>query len=304
MAAALRHDAVALSILLAGIVDVPARLDREIDGVTLDSRNVEPGGLFLACRGVSQHGLDFAQQAANQGAAAVAWESDESINEAQVQSLGEQLNIPLLRVPHLSMQVSLIAARFYNFPSQHLLMVGITGTNGKTSVSHLLAEALQPELPCGIVGTLGVGYKENLTETGYTTPDAVTLQEALAALKTMGAKAVAMEVSSHALDQDRAAAVHFTTAVFTNISRDHFDYHGSMEHYEQAKRSLFRLPGIETMVVNRDDPVGAAIAAEFAGQRRVLTYGAQSGADITWSDLAPADGGGLRGRYLKKLSLN
>ena len=272
MAAAIRHDAVALSTLLAGIVDVPARLDREIDGLTLDSRNVEPGGLFLACRGVSQHGLDFAQQAANQGAAAVAWESDESINEAQAQSLCEQLNIPLLRVPHLSTQVSLIAARFYNFPSQHLLMVGITGTNGKTSVSHLLAQALQPTSFCAIVGTLGVGYPESLSTTGYTTPDAVTLQQLLSNLKHDGAQAIAMEVSSHALDQHRAAAVHFDTAIFTNISRDHFDYHGNMENYAAAKQRLFIMPGLRSAIINLDDSMGRELPANLASEVDVLFY--------------------------------
>lgn len=261
-----------LSALLAGLVDVPAQSERQIRGIALDSRELQPGGLFLACQGVAQHGLDFVQQALKQGPAAIAWEPDGASIDAQATHLAGELDLPLLRVENLSRKASLIAARYYDFPSRHMLMVGITGTNGKTSVSHLLAQALHATRSCGIVGTLGVGYVESLTATGYTTPDAVTLQKLLAELHADGAQAVAMEVSSHALDQDRAAAVHFDVAVFTNISRDHFDYHASMESYAAAKRRLFHMPHLRTAVINLDDSMGAGMLGTLAHGLNTLVY--------------------------------
>jgi len=261
-----------LSVLLEGLVEVPHELDREVGRLTLDSRAVQPGGLFLACQGGRSHGLDYAEQAHRQGAVAIAWEASDAALEARAESLARRLDIPLLRIPRLSRLASLIAARFYDFPSRHMQVVGITGTNGKTSVSHLLAQALQQQMSCGIIGTLGVGYRESLTVTGFTTPDSVTLQQVLADLQQQGAQLVAMEVSSHALDQDRAAAVHFTTAVFTNISRDHFDYHGSMENYAAAKQRLFHMPDLRSAVINLDDPMGAELPATLAAGVAALVY--------------------------------
>jgi UDP-N-acetylmuramoyl-L-alanyl-D-glutamate--2,6-diaminopimelate ligase len=258
--------------LLHGLIAVPAELEREVGGLTLDSRAVQPGSLFLACRGGQSHGLDYAEQARRQGAVAIAWEPGDIQLEARADAIARRLQLPLLRIPKLSRLASLIAARFYDFPSRHMQVVGITGTNGKTSVSHLLAQALQPHTPCGIIGTLGVGYRESLTATGFTTPDAVTLQQLLADLLRQGAKLVAMEVSSHALDQDRAAAVHFSTAVFTNISRDHFDYHGSMENYAAAKQRLFHMPDLRNAVINLDDPMGAELPASLAAGVDALVY--------------------------------
>ena len=261
-----------LSSLLQGLVSVPPELDREIGRLTLDSRAVQPGSLFLACQGGQSHGLDYAEQARRQGAVAIAWESLDAALQARSQTIAGRLDIPLLQIPKLSRLASLIAARFFDFPSRHMQVVGITGTNGKTSVSHLLAQALHQHTTCGIIGTLGVGYRESLTATGFTTPDAVTLQQVLAQLLQQGAKLVAMEVSSHALDQDRAAAVHFTTAVFTNISRDHFDYHGSMENYAAAKQRLFHMPDLRSAVINIDDPMGAELPVSLAAGVDALVY--------------------------------
>ncbi|MDJ0807564.1 MAG: UDP-N-acetylmuramoyl-L-alanyl-D-glutamate--2,6-diaminopimelate ligase [Gammaproteobacteria bacterium] len=280
MAITAQSEELQLTDLLDGIAVVPDQMDREITGLTLDSRQAAPGWLFLACRGKKRHGLDFSEQAVTQGAAAIVWEPDEAITEAQARSLEESLSIPFIAVPELSAKVSLIAGRFFHDPSRQLFMVGITGTNGKTSVSHLLAQALQPTTRCAIVGTLGVGYAESLTATGYTTPDAVTLQQLLAQLKADGAQAVAMEVSSHALDQGRADAVHFDTAVFTNISRDHFDYHGSMENYTAAKRRLFLMPDLRSAVVNLDDPWGRELLMNIAKDVRIWAYSLEPNREI------------------------
>jgi UDP-N-acetylmuramoyl-L-alanyl-D-glutamate--2,6-diaminopimelate ligase len=237
IAAAQQRHGPLLSELLDGIVQVPASLDRQISSLALDSRSLQSGGLFLACQGASSHGLNFVEQALEQGVAAIAWEPDGADIDVKAGSLQERLDLPLLP--------------FYANPSRHMRVVGITGTNGKTSVSHLLAQALHPDKPCGIVGTLGVGYVKSLAATGYTTPDAVSLQAVLADLKNKGAKAVAMEVS---------------------ISRDHFDYHGNMENYAAAKQRLFHMPGLRSAVINLDDPMGAELLATLAAGVDVLVY--------------------------------
>lgn len=259
-----------LASLLNGIVTVPATDDRDMTGIALDSRQVTPGSLFLACTGEHQHGLAFTEQAVSQGASAIAWEPD----GGEVDRIAAQLNlsVPLIAIPQLSQRVSQIAALFYGHPSRFMTVYGITGTNGKTSISQLLAQALMSEIPCGIMGTLGVGLPGQLTATGYTTPDAVTLQKLLAELLQQGMQALTMEVSSHALDQDRAAAVQFDSAIFTNLSRDHFDYHETLENYAAAKQRLFNMPDLTSAVINLDDPFGSQLIGSLADSVEVLGY--------------------------------
>ncbi|MCU7936180.1 MAG: UDP-N-acetylmuramoyl-L-alanyl-D-glutamate--2,6-diaminopimelate ligase [Candidatus Thiodiazotropha sp. (ex Dulcina madagascariensis)] len=264
-------NAQTLSSLLEGLVSVAAMQQREVAEITLDSRRVAPGGLFLACAGGRRHGLAFAEQALSQGAVAIAWEPDGGEGDRIAAGLSH-LPIPLLAVPGLSSQVSLIADRFYDHPSRRMTVYGITGTNGKTSISQLLAQTLAHEMPCGIIGTLGAGLPGRLSTTGYTTPDAVNLQRLLSELREQGARAVAMEVSSHALDQDRAAVVHFDCAIFTNLSRDHFDYHGSLERYGAAKRRLFNMPHLTSAVINLDDAFGSKLIADLAGNVAAMGY--------------------------------
>jgi UDP-N-acetylmuramoyl-L-alanyl-D-glutamate--2,6-diaminopimelate ligase len=153
-----------------------------------------------------------------------------------------------------------------------MTVYGITGTNGKTSISQLLAQALADELPCGIVGTLGYGFPGVLRATGFTTPDAVSLQRLLAAMHQQGAGAVSMEVSSHALDQGRAEAVRFDGAIFTNLSRDHFDYHGTLENYAAAKQRLFQMPGLRSAVINLDDPQGCLLLGQLSPGVAAMVY--------------------------------
>ncbi|MCU7933137.1 MAG: UDP-N-acetylmuramoyl-L-alanyl-D-glutamate--2,6-diaminopimelate ligase [Candidatus Thiodiazotropha sp. (ex Codakia rugifera)] len=260
----------ALSSLLNGIVSVSAIDDREVTGITLDSRQVTPGTLFLACIGEHQHGLTFAEQAVSQGATAIAWELD----GAEGDRIAAQLNlsVPLIAIAQLSQKVSQIAALFYGDPSHFMTVYGITGTNGKTSISQLLTQALMSEIPCGMMGTLGVGLPGQLTATGYTTPDAVILQKLLAELLQQGVQALTMEVSSHALDQGRAAAVHFDSAIFTNLSRDHFDYHKTLENYAAAKQRLFDMPDLTSAVINLDDPFGSQLIGTLAESVEVLGY--------------------------------
>src|ERR1700690_3665460 len=201
----------ALRALLGGLADVPA--DVEISDLTQDSRAVRPGALFLACRGRRHHGVQYAAAAVAAGARAILWEPAPGVSAPLVEA-----SIVVLAVPGLSAQLGLIADRFFDAPSASLTVAGITGTNGKTTCAWLLAQALER---CGrraaYIGTLGGGTPGLMQALEQTTPDAVTLQRTLAGLRSSGVDSVAMEVSSHALDQNRCAGMRVHTAVFTNL---------------------------------------------------------------------------------------
>lgn len=256
-----------LQALLAGF-DAPVP-DVQVSGVEMDSRRVTPGDLFLACKGVDHrsHGLAHLDQALMQGAAAVAWEPAAGWAEPDVR-------IPSVPVERLAARAGEIAARLHGRPSEQLYCVGITGTDGKTSTAYLLAQALERlGSRCAYIGTIGVGFLGQLATATHTTPDPVSLQHLLARLRAEGARACAMEVSSHALHQDRVAGMHFDVAVLTNITRDHLDYHGTVEHYAAAKRRLFERAERATAVLNRDDAHGARWAQELSGTQDVIVYG-------------------------------
>src|SRR5262245_46274805 len=247
-----------LSELLAGWVAVPPELT--VSDLTLDSRAAIPGTLFLACRGRTHHGLGFATEAVARGARAVLYEPDDAPPAPPLPA--EVFVAPL---PALTERAGVIADRFFGAPSERLTVAGITGTNGKTTCAWLLAQALQRcHRQCGYLGTLGVGLPPQVTPTAHTTPDAVMVHRLLAALAAAGAECVSMEVSSHALDQARVNGVRFHAAAFTNLTRDHLDYHGTMEHYGAAKARLFEWPGLESRIINFDDPFGAALARAAA----------------------------------------
>ena len=262
-----------LSRLLAGLAEVRPTRDRDIGGLTLDSREVRPGWLFLARQGHREHGLAHAGHAVAEGAAAIAWEPS-----AQVSAADLDWPVPMFEVPELGRRVGEIAARFHEDPSADLTVHGVTGTDGKTSVAHILAEALSAEdRPAGYIGTLGAGLVGSLQPGSHTTPDAVTVQGLLDAFRAEGCRHVAMEVSSHALDQHRVSGVRFRSAVFTNLSRDHLDYHGDLEAYAEAKRRLFQCPDLHTAVINVDDAVGDALAESLRSRVRVLGFSLDAG---------------------------
>lgn len=265
-----------LSQLLAGRVDVSERVDCDITGLTLDSRQIRQGSLFLACAGISHHGLEFFQQALDRGAAAVVCEPDERWTPAAIRALAEDAPIPLYAIEGLSAAVSALAGRFYADPSHQLAVFGITGTNGKTSCSHFLAEVFSPEHLCGVIGTVGNGLPGALESASHTTPDAVSLQAQLWDLQNRGADMVAMEVSSHALDQGRAAAVRFDVALLTNLTQDHLDYHTDMEGYANAKLRLFTECEVNCAVLNMDDPFAARVLAELPDRVQVIGYSADA----------------------------
>lgn len=274
MAAPALNRAWRLGDLVAGFADASSSIgERQVSALTLDSRAVLPGTLFLACQGERVHGLAFADEAARKGASAVLGEPTEDWTREAMALLQARAGVPVLPVDDLGARVSALADRFHGEPSAHLEVFGVTGTNGKTSVTHYLAQALGAELSCGIIGTLGNGFPGDLRPATQTTPDAVALQSNLAELRAHGARAVAMEVSSHGLDQHRTAAVRFSHAIFTNLSRDHLDYHGDMTAYGAVKGRLFAAPGLRWVVVNLDDPFHDQILAELSDHVRVAAYG-------------------------------
>jgi len=262
-----------LSDLLSGLAMVGQDIDCSVSSITLDSRQVRTGGLFLACSGGDKHGMDFLNQALENGACAVACELDKQWDGPRVNAMAAELSLPVIPVEQLSKYASEIAGRFFQHPSRRMSVTGFTGTNGKTSSTMFLAQAMGKRVRCGIVGTLGNGFPDDLQPGTHTTPDPVGLQRILAELKQQGSRCVAMEVSSHALEQRRVEAVHFDVVVFTNLSRDHLDYHGSMEDYGASKMRLFQMPGIRCAVINMDDPVGSQIMEKLPAGVFALGYG-------------------------------
>ncbi|HYB65697.1 MAG TPA: UDP-N-acetylmuramoyl-L-alanyl-D-glutamate--2,6-diaminopimelate ligase [Steroidobacteraceae bacterium] len=256
-----------LADLTAGMLAAPAGL--QVSDVTADSRAVTPGALFLACRGRTHHGMRFAAEALRRGARAVLYEPDGMDADSLSQPPAGVFVAGLAR---LSEHAGVIADRFFGAPTAALTVAGITGTNGKTTCAWLLAQALEATgKPAAYMGTLGFGRPPQLTPTAHTTPDAVSVQRQLAALRALGAECVSMEVSSHALDQGRVNGVRFNTAAFTNLTRDHLDYHGTMDAYGAAKARLFRFAGLAHRVINVDDPFGAALAAEASPAQLTVT---------------------------------
>ncbi|MHB1585705.1 MAG: UDP-N-acetylmuramoyl-L-alanyl-D-glutamate--2,6-diaminopimelate ligase [Acidiferrobacteraceae bacterium] len=262
---------IALSELLSGVAPVATAQDCVIHGVTEDSRRVAPGFLFLALPGLRSDGRRYIDQAIERGAAAI-------LAEAGVKPLSGRA-IPVLEVHGLAAHVGLLAGRFFGTPSKHLTIIGITGTNGKTTCAHVLAQALnRGQRRCAVLGTVGNGFPGALRETTHTTLDPIALHSILSELAAQGATDVAMEVSSHALVQDRVAGLEFSGAVLTNISRDHLDYHGTMDAYAQAKARLFEGDTLRYAVFNTDDPYGVAFKERIDARGvQSLGFGSESG---------------------------
>jgi UDP-N-acetylmuramoyl-L-alanyl-D-glutamate--2,6-diaminopimelate ligase len=251
-----RFEPIGLRRLLAGVADCGGFPDSAITGLGLDSRAIGPGDLFAAVNGHTRHGLRFADQAIQQGCAAIIYDPD---GEGQGLALSVSA-VPCIPVLGLNRKLGIIADRFFREPSRDLYTLGITGTNGKTSCTHFLAEALLTAgKPTAVLGTLGWGKPGALHPGTHTTPDAIRTQDMLNRLRSQGFSHVAMEASSHGLEQGRLEGVRFRGALFTNLSRDHLDYHGTMEAYLEAKMRLLAWPGLEFAVFNANDAIGAAV---------------------------------------------
>jgi UDP-N-acetylmuramoyl-L-alanyl-D-glutamate--2,6-diaminopimelate ligase len=250
-------------------VTITELLEQSPTGIAYDSRQVKPGAIFVALRGVHADGARFAPQAIAQGAIAVVAES----------AAPAGVSVPWVRVPNARAALSELAAGYFGNPSEELVLVGITGTNGKTTTSYLLSEIFESAgLKCGRIGTIGylVGGREQ--NASRTTPEAPDLQQMLRGMVTQGCGACVMEVSSHALALRRVDDLRFAAGVFTNLTRDHLDFHGDMESYFGAKRRLFEmLPDGAVGVINLDDRRGADFVA---AARRPVTYAIDAAADV------------------------
>lgn len=243
--------------------DLEIPRDIVIRGLVLDSRHIEPGDAFVAIAGFGAHGLGFVEQAQAAGASAILFEPPAPA----------EFDVPAdaIAVPGLRARMGEMADRFHARPSRDMSMVGVTGTNGKTSTVQLLAQAWHLRgLRAASIGTLGAGLYGEVVPTGFTTPLVLQMHALLAQLRDAGAKAVAMEVSSHALDQGRVDAVHFDVGVFTNLTRDHLDYHGDMGGYGAAKARLFAWPELQAAVINLDDAFGRRLMAQLPKDLRAI----------------------------------
>lgn len=242
----------ALSTLLAGIAVVEPAQDRVLSDLTLDSREVVPGSCFLALRGSRENAYQrYAATACARGAVAVV--TDDCTSTAT-------LPVPTIRIPALRRHLGLLARRYFADPSRALRVVAVTGTNGKTTVAHLTAQAYAHlGMPYGYVGTLGSGRLDALVGGANTTPDVISLSRTFASLRDAGCVGAALEASSHAIDQGRLDGLRLHTAAFTNLGRDHLDYHGDLAGYERAKHRLFAQPALVAAVINVDDASGARL---------------------------------------------
>ena len=265
-----------LGTLLEGYAAVPVRLDRAVTAVCDDSRAVVPGALFFARRGQRVDASRFTAGAIAAGAAAVVVEGGSARARLDAGTV-------VLGIPDVTGAMGRAASRFHGDPSERLSVAAVTGTNGKTSVTHLTARGCGDR--CAVMGTLGAGRPGALDTATLTTPGPVEIHRRIAGLLDAGMDMLVMEVSSHALDQHRIDAVHVDTAVFTNLSRDHLDYHPDMNAYARAKASLFEMPGLAHAVVNTDDPFGRDLIGSLpAGVESValtLDDGRRPGASAT-----------------------
>ncbi|MFZ5540732.1 MAG: UDP-N-acetylmuramoyl-L-alanyl-D-glutamate--2,6-diaminopimelate ligase, partial [Pseudomonadota bacterium] len=267
-------DAIVMEVMAWLRTTAPSALDGA-HHLQLDSRRVAPGDVFVAVPGVvpgkSADGRDYVRAAAALGAAA-------AVVEAQGWA-GADVDLPVLPVQGLSRLTGPLAASFYGRPSEKLLAIGVTGTNGKTSCSQWIAQLLTLEgRRCATIGTVGSGFPgARFSGAALTTPDAIALQREVRALLDEGARALAMEVSSIGLDQGRVDGMAFDIALFTNLTRDHLDYHGTIERYEAAKARLFDWPTLSHAVINLDDAAGRRIAERIArrGGSRLIGFTAQ-----------------------------
>ncbi|KGM56546.1 UDP-N-acetylmuramoylalanyl-D-glutamate--2,6-diaminopimelate ligase [Lysobacter arseniciresistens ZS79] len=274
-----------LAELLPDVAGIPA--DLVITGLVQDSRALKPGDAFVAIGGFGTHGLKFVEQARAAGAVAILFEPPDS----------EDIPAPAdaIAVPRLRARLGELADRFHGRVSAGMRVVGVTGTNGKTSTVQLIGEAWRLQGVTGAtIGTLGAGLAGQVVPTGFTTPLVLQLHDLIDALHGQGADALAMEVSSHALDQGRVDGVHFDVAVFTNLSRDHLDYHGDMAGYGAAKARLFAWPGLQAAVINLDDAHGRALHAALPEGVRAIGVSSRGAAGaVLVAESLRFDNGGI-----------
>ena len=263
----------AISWSLADLLDGWAQVqaidaNTVISGLSLDSRSSKAGDLFFAVQGLQTHGVEFCENAIANGAAAIAWEPAPNINAGDLPN-----SVPCVSISNLQQQIGFIAHRFYHKPSEGISVIGVTGTDGKTSVSQFIAQAFDYlDKSCGVIGTLGCGIYPNLGPASHTTPDAIRVQSLLHQYFEADTPYAVIEASSHGLKQGRLNSVVMDTAVFTNLGRDHMDYHLTQEDYANSKNLLFQMPNLKHAIVNIDDEFGIQLANELSKQVNLVTY--------------------------------
>lgn len=246
-----------------------------VPSLVSDSRQVQPGSVFVALAALHHDARSHIPAALAAGAGAV-------LAEAGGEWLAHRVidGVPVLVVPELTQRLGEFAARFHDEPAQTMTVMAVTGTNGKTSIANLMAgAALALGQRSAVIGTLGNGFYGELAASQFTTPDPLQLQRLLAGFRDQGARLVAMEASSHGLEQGRMVGTPIHTALFTNLTRDHLDYHGDMASYAAAKGRLFAWPGLQAAVINADDAQGAIYQQQLAAGVRCLRYSLQADSD-------------------------
>ena len=252
-----------LAELLSGLANIDVSID--VTGVAIDSREVKLGDLFMAYQGTHVNGVDYIDDAIQAGAAAIAIDEDEEINL-------QSIPVTVVKVVNLRKQAGIIISRFYDEPSKQMQVIGVTGTNGKTTVSYMIAQVLfMLGKQSAVIGTIGQGQFGKVEPTSTTTPDPVKLHSLFSRWRNE-VDSVVMEVSSHALDQGRVAGIEFNTAIFTNLSRDHLDYHRTFKDYADAKFQLFQTSGLKHAVVNIDDAYGVHLIDLLPKNLNIFAY--------------------------------
>jgi len=263
---------VKLNDLLADYVAINCLPDLTITGIQSDSRKIKAGNIFVALSGEKEHGLAYAHEALKNGAVAIL--CDRKFDQYCQQLISHLLTrVICIPVNDLELHLGKIVSNFYGDPSGDMFVVGVTGTDGKTSVTNFIAQALDNANDrCAIIGTIGNGLVGELIESTHTTPDVLRVHELLSEYYSKSVRQVAMEVSSHGLDQGRVSEVRFDVAVFTNLGRDHLDYHGDIESYANSKKKLFSVEGLSAVVVNLDDDFGRQLAENNKDRLDVWGY--------------------------------
>ncbi|KTC99729.1 UDP-N-acetylmuramoylalanyl-D-glutamate-2, 6-diaminopimelate ligase [Legionella geestiana] len=280
----LREASMKLSKLLEPFTTA-ASAPVDILGLSNDSRSVAPGDAFLAYKGALADGRDYIAKATAAGAAAILFDPENFNGE-----LPE--HIPAVPIEHLGARQAELASRFYGVPSERLAITGVTGTNGKTTIACQLAAAhSRLGAACSYIGTLGEGDVRALRPLANTTPDALAVQKLLYRFAEEGKKRVCMEVSSHALVLQRVACVRFESAIFTNLSHEHLDFHHTMDAYARAKAMLFETEGLRTALLNADDAATPFMRQHVVPGCEVLTYGLHNDADVFATDWQSTLGG-------------
>jgi UDP-N-acetylmuramoyl-L-alanyl-D-glutamate--2,6-diaminopimelate ligase len=275
-----------LSALLPGLG--PELGSLPVSGLQLDSRALVQGDAFLAIPGEVHDGRNYLAAASTAGASVII--AEHGVSDIQRQAAA---GTPIVELDSIAERIGAIADRFYGSPSAQMHLVGITGTNGKTTTSRLLAQLLRRQFShCGVIGTLGATLGDSVDDAVNTTPDALALHQQLAEWRGAAVGHAVLEVSSHSLVQGRVNGLAFDTAVFTNLTHDHLDYHGDMENYGLAKSVLFRSPGLGAAVINMDDPFSARLVEVLEPSVELLGYSICRGdASVSATDIVYHDSG-------------